>query len=82
MARQAESEVGTTMPGLTIVTLYWHMQWIIQGRPGTGYYAAMCNQSRREYHKAVIYINKHRDMIKRMNFINASLEGDKNILKR
>ena len=71
------------------------MQWLIQGSPGTGYYAVMGNQSRREYHKAVKYLNKktnnnnnkkktnnkNRDMIKRMKFINASLESDKNIFK-
>ena len=57
------------------------MQSIIQSRPGTGYYAAMRNKSRREYHKAVNYINKHRDLIKRVNFMNTSLESDKDIFK-
>ncbi len=56
------------------------MQWIINGRAGTDYYmyASTRNKVRREYHKAAKYINKHRDLIKYMNFMNASLESDKN----
>ncbi len=58
------------------------MQWIMQGRPGAGYYAAKRNQYRREYHKAVRYIDQHRDLIKPVNFMNTSLDSDKdNIFK-
>lgn len=52
-----------------------------QGRPGTGFYCVMRNKTRTAYHKAVKYINKNKEYIKRCNFLNASLQGDKNLFK-
>ena len=59
--------------------MYWHIQWITQGRPGNGYYNIMRNRSRSEYNKSVRYINKNRDLIKRVNFLNATVDGDTNL---
>ena len=50
-------------------SMYWHIQWIVNGRPRNGYYAVMRNRSRTEYHKAVKYINRNKDLIKRINLL-------------
>jgi len=59
--------------------MFWHVQWVTQGRPGYGHYNLMRNQSRAEYHKAVKYINKNKELIKRVNFLDATIKGDKNL---
>ncbi len=58
-------------------SIYWHTVWVTKGRPG----CEMRNHSRREYHKAVKFINSNRDFIKRINFMNASLLSGKNLFR-
>ena len=61
--------------------MFWHVQWITQGWSGSGYYNMTRNRSRFEYQKSIKYINKNKDLIKRVNFLNAAMEGDKNQMK-
>jgi len=39
----------------------------------------MCIRARSEHHKSIKYNNGIKDLIKRINFLNATMEGDRNL---
>ncbi len=79
MFRQAENQIGTTMSALTIMTL---CTGICSGSYRVGQAQVTVQPCViipcENITKAIKYINKHRELIKRMNFMNASLESGKN----